>query len=80
LEEFVLLRRRHAYAELTKTLGLERGYSDPAGDPAAPFVYWACPACDNVCIPNAGHENDTPPLCRCHNPAVRMERRTHPGR
>ena len=79
LEEAVLLRRRHEYAELPQVLGLGRGYSEPAGHPVAPFIYWACPKCDHIRIPAAGHVNDTPPLCRRHDPPVQMERRTHPG-
>jgi hypothetical protein len=79
LEDAVLLRRGHRYPELAKNLGMERSYREPAGDPAAPFVYWACPTCDSICIPNAGRENDAPPLCRRHDPPIRMKRLTHPG-
>jgi hypothetical protein len=80
LEEAVLLRRAHNYPELARTLGLSGSYRPPAGDPAAPFPYWACPECDHIAIPAPGCENDPPPSCPRHAPPVPMVLRIHSGR
>ncbi len=82
LEDAVLLRRAHNYPELARTLGLRGAYRPPAGDPAAPFPYWACPepGCDAIHIPAPGRENDAPPRCHLHKPPVPMVQRIHPGR
>ena len=81
LEDAVLLRRAHNYPELARTLGLRGAYRDVAGDPAAPFSYWACPepGCDAIHIPAPGRGNGPPPPCHRHDPPVPMTRRIHPG-
>jgi hypothetical protein len=77
LEEAVLQMRAREHTALAKGLGLRAGYRPPAGLITAPFVYWHCPKCDCVRVPQAGHEDDPPPECPLHDPAVPMERRVH---
>lgn len=79
LEEAVLLRRRGDYVALTESLGLDRAYHEPGGDPEAPFIYWKCPVCSSLQLPRPGHENDAPTVCRRHTPHQQMARRVHAG-
>jgi hypothetical protein len=79
LEEAVLQMRGHEHAELAKGLGLRAGYRPPAGQINAPFVYWQCPECEHIQVPPVGHEDDSPPACRQHDPPVPMERHAHGG-
>jgi hypothetical protein len=81
LEEAMLQMRGHEHAELAKGLGLRAGYRPPAGQINAPFVYWQCPDPDCACIrvPQVGHEDDPPLVCRQHDPPVPMERHVHGG-
>jgi len=73
LERAVLRMRRGEYAALAKGLGLRGDYRPPAGDLAAPFVYWRCPQCGHIYVPATGHEDDAPGRCRLHDPPVQME-------
>ena len=68
LERAVLQMRRRDYVALAKGLGLRADYRPPAGNMARPFVYWACPQCQHVRVPQEGHEDDPPPQCRLHDP------------
>jgi hypothetical protein len=75
LEEAVLRMQCGDYVALAQGLGLRAAYRPPAGLITAPFVYWECPACGHVRIPQEGHEDDAPPQHRVHEPPVQMERR-----
>lgn len=77
LEEAVLRMRGNDYVALAEGLGLRTAYRPPAGLITAPFVYWECPACGHIRVPQEGHEDDAPPDHRAHKPPVRMERRVH---
>jgi hypothetical protein len=79
LEEAVLQMRSQDYAALARGLGLRAAYRPPAGLITAPFVYWKCPECGHVRVPREGHEDDSPPECRLHDPAAQMERHVHGG-
>jgi hypothetical protein len=79
LEKAVLQMRRRDYAALAEGLGLRADYRPPPGDPVPPFVYWRCPQCQHVYVPQVGHEDDPPPPCPRHTPPVQMERRVHGG-
>ncbi len=72
LEEAVLQMRSRDHAALAKRLGLRSDYRPPAGLITAPFVYWKCPDCGRVRLPQAGHEDDPPPTCPLHDPPVQM--------
>jgi hypothetical protein len=80
LEQAVLQMRAHEHAALAKGLGLRERYRPPAGLITAPFVYWRCPDCDHIRVPQVGHEDDPPPACPLHEPPVPMERHVHGGK
>jgi hypothetical protein len=74
LEEAVVRMRCGDHVALAEGLGLRAAYRLPAGLITAPFVYWECPACGHIRIPQEGHEDDAPPEHGVHKPPVQMER------